>query len=94
MSYKASLATPVPQNIEQGCIELNGVKVHSGFKEYQEETFFEWCDKHSIESVTEAVIGAYGKGLACSSSAALNSLFDDLGRYIVEDEGLKKLTIR
>ena len=31
LPYKASLATPVPQNIEVGIITLNGVKVHSGY---------------------------------------------------------------
>ena len=89
LPYKASLDTTVPQSIESGKITLNGVQVHSGFKQYTEETFFEWLDEHDIESVTEAIIGS---NFACSSSAALNSVFDDLGRYIIEEEGLKKLT--
>ena len=29
----------------------------------------------------------------CTSSEVLNSVFDDLGRSIDEDQGLKKLTI-
>ena len=89
LPYKASLATPVPQNIESGRIELNGVQVHSGFEQYTEETFYEWCEEHDIETATEAQI----KDLVCSSSAALNSVFDDLGRYSDEEEGLKNLKI-
>ena len=49
-----------------------------------------WCYEHDIETVTEAVIGGL---FACSSSAAVNSIFDDLGRYSDMEEGLKKLTI-
>ena len=92
---KAYLSTPVPKNIEKGYIELNGIRVHSGYDQYEEALFLEWGKEHDIESVTEAVIGgkAGGAGFACSSSAALNSIFDDIGRFSDEEEGLKKLEI-
>ena len=76
-------------NIEDGSIYLNGVLVHENYTQYTEDTFYEWCDQHSIESVTEATIYK----LICSSSDAINSVFDDLGRYIDEEEGLKKFEI-
>ena len=58
LPYKASLATPVPQNIEVGIIALNGQQVHSGYKQYEESTtFYMWCYENDIETVTEAVIG-------------------------------------
>ena len=90
LPHKASLATPVPQNIEQGEIKLNGVEVHSGFIQYTEDTFHEWFDEHRIESVTQAYFGGF---FACSSSNALNSVFDDLGLCIDLEQGLKKLEI-
>ena len=89
LPYKASLANPCPMNIENGFIYLNGVIVHERYTQYTEDTFYEWCDQHSIQSVTEATIYL----LKCSSSDAVNSVFDDLGRYIDAEEGLKKFEI-
>ena len=69
--------------------------MHEGYDQYEEALFLEWGKEHNIESVTEAVIGGdYIAGFACSSSAALNSIFDDLGRFSDEEEGLKKLEIK
>lgn len=49
----------------------------------------EWCDNYHVQSVSEACI----RGLVCTSSEALNLVFEDLGRSIDVEQGLKKLEI-
>ena len=49
----------------------------------------ERCAEHSIESVTDVNI----RDLVCSSSDALNLVFEDLARSIDAEEGLKKFEI-
>ena len=68
---------------------LNGAEVHEGYAQYNEDTIYEWGNKHSIQSVYQASFYE----LACSSSDTLNSVFEDIGRNIDEEEGLKQLKI-
>ena len=89
LPFKATLAPPGPQNIEKGTVMLNGAEVHEGYAQYNEGTFYEWCNEHSIESVSQASFYE----LACSSSDTLNAVFEDIGRNIDEEEGLKQLKI-
>ena len=94
LPYQAVIAPPGPQNIEKGIIKLDDVQVHEGYTQYAEDTFGNWCYDSDIYSVTEAYIGAKGADdFKCSSGEALNSLFDDLGRYTDAQEGLKKFTL-
>ena len=90
MPYKPSLDPPGPQNIETGSIKLNGVEVHKGYTQYTVGMMDEWRYQKSIESVTEARIG---DSFACSSSEALNLVFEDLARNIDHEFGLKKFEI-
>ena len=86
MPYKASLAPPGPQNIEAGEIKLNGVEVHSGYTQYTAGMLDEWRGQKSIEAVTDVNIF----NLTCSSSDALNLVFEDLACNIDSEQGLKK----
>ena len=90
MPYKASLSPPGPQNIEHGTIELNGVKVHEGFYQCAAGMMAGWSAEHNIESITGACITG---GFKCSSSEALNLVFEDLARSIDYEEGLRVFEI-
>ena len=50
----------------------------------------EWCAEHNIESITGACIGGRFK---CTSSEALNLVFEDLARSIDYEEGLRVFEI-
>ena len=90
MPFKASLSPTGPKNIEQGYITLNGVEVHSGFAQCTAGMMAEWCAEHSIESITAASIGGdILDGFKCTSSEALNLVFEDLARSIDYEEGLR-----
>ena len=55
----------------------------------------EWCAEHKIESVTAACIGGDSfVRFKCTSSEALNLVFEDLARSIDYEEGLRKFEIK
>ena len=94
MPFKASLAPPGPQNIEVGTITLNEVEVHSGFTQCFAGMIKALCRLYKVYSVTDVCIsGVRGGEFACTSSEALNLVFEDLARSIDYEEGLKKLEI-
>ena len=63
---------------------LNGEEVHSGFVQYTAATFDEMHSLIEYEPVTDIEI----KQFYSSSSEVLNSLIDELGRAVYEENGL------
>ena len=97
MPYKASLAPPGPQNIEKGTITLNGVEVIKDFAQCYAGMMTERCAEHNIESIIAASIkgsASIGGDFKCTSSEALNLVFEDLARSIDYEEGLRKFEIK
>ena len=66
--------------------------MHQGFAEYALHTVDGWCAEYNLQPATEIFIGG-DSGFACSSSEVINSLFENLGRAIDSEQGLKKLSI-
>ena len=73
-----------PQNIIQGRIILNGQEVHSGFVQYTADTFEEMHSEIEYEPVTDIKIKDFGS----TSTEVLNSVIDELGRAVDEEQGL------
>ena len=78
-----------PQNITKGTIMLDGDKVHEGFVQYTDDTFDEWHSELEYEPITDVSIEMF----ECTSSEVLNSVIDDIGRAVDEEQGLKSLSI-
>ena len=74
-----------PQNITRSVIMLNGVEVHSGWVQYTTETFDEMHSVIEYEPVTDIVVK---DKFTCTSSEVLNSVIDELGRAVDEEQGL------
>jgi len=89
MPYQAEVAPDGAQNIEKGMIVLNQVDLLEGFAQYTADTIDEWREDHNLQPTTDVLIGY----LTCTSSEVLNSVFDDIGRTIDKEKGLKSFTI-
>ena len=63
---------------------LNGEEVHSGWVQYTAATFDEMHSVIEYEPVTDIEI----KEFMSSSSEVLNSIIDELGRAVDEEQGL------
>ena len=75
-----------PQNILGGVIMLNGAEVHDGsFVQYTADTFEEMHSVIEYEPVTDIEIKSR---FGCTSSEVLNSVIDELGRAVDEEQGL------
>ena len=74
-----------PQNIQTGAIMLNGQEVHSGWVQYAADTFDEMHSVIEYEPVTDIEIKG---GFRCTSSEVLNSMIDELGNAVDEEQGL------
>ena len=64
--------------------------MHEGFKQYTPDALDECLAGHDLQPTTEIWIGGTFK---CSSSEVLNALFEDLGRTIDREQGLKRFVI-
>ena len=73
-----------PQNIQAGAIMLNGQVVHSGYVQYTAETFEEMHSEIEYQPVTDIEM----KSFSSTSAEVLNSLIDELGRAVDEEQGL------
>ena len=84
MPFQAEVTPEGPQNIDGGLIKLNDVQVHTGFGQYEPETFVNWAVSEELVPTTDIFIGRDDEesGFRCSSSEVVNSVFDDLGRTI------------
>ena len=74
-----------------GLIKLNDEQVHTGFGQYEPETFQNYVVSEGLQLTTDIYIG---KNFECSSSEVVNSVFDDLGCTIDGVKGLQSLTIQ
>ena len=79
MPFQAEVTPEGPQNIESGLIKLNDEQVHTGFGQYEPETFLRYALSEELLPTTDIFIG---DNFRCSSSEVVNSVFDDLGRTI------------
>ena len=79
MPFQPEVTLEGPQNIEKGLIRLNDVQVHTGFGQYEPETFLHYAVSEGLEPTKDIFIGG---GFRCTSSEVVNSVFDDLGRTI------------
>ena len=65
------------------------MEVSQGFTQYTSDTVDEWRADHDLQPTTEIFLD----NLKCSSPEVLNALFNDLGRTIDVEQGLKKFAI-
>ena len=79
MPFQAEVTPEGPQNIDNGLIKLNDVQVHTGFGQYEPETFLAYALSQKLEPTKDIFIGGM---FECSSSEVVNSVLDDLGRTI------------
>ena len=95
MPFQAEVDPEGPQNIEKGTIMLNNdAKIHEGFGQYAAGALVKTAKRQKLPAATEIYVGGdRGVGFSCTSSEVVNSVFDDLGRIVDEEEGLKNLTI-
>ena len=63
--------------------------MHKGFTEYTADTIFKLVAEQE-EPTEDIFIGDY---FMCSSSEIINSVFEDLGQTISDEQGLKHLAI-
>ena len=85
MPFQAEVTPEGPQNIDGGLIKLNDEQVHTGFGQYEPETFQKYVVSEGLQLTTDIFIGKDEEGngfFKCSSSEVVNSVFDDLGRTI------------
>ena len=73
------------QNIQGGVIQLNLQEVHSGWVKYTADTFDEMHSVIEYEPVTDIEIK---DKFSSTSSEVLNSVIDELGRAVDEEQGL------
>ena len=79
MPFQAEVTPEGPQNIDSGLIKLNNEQVHTGFGQYEPETFLRYAMSEGLLPTTDIYIGG---SFMCSSTEVVNSVFDDLGRTI------------
>ena len=72
------------QNIQGGVIQLNLQEVHSGWVKYTADTFDEMHSVIEYEPVTDIEISYF----LCTCSEVLNSVIDELGWAVDEEQGL------
>ena len=63
---------------------LNGQQVHSGFVQYTADIFNEMHSEIEHQPITDIEI----KSFLSTSAEVLNSLIDELGRAVDEEQGL------
>ena len=73
------------QNIQGGVIQLNLQEVHSGWVQYTADTFEEMHSVIEYEPVTDIEIK---DKFSSTSSEVHNSVIDELGRAVDEEQGL------
>ena len=64
--------------------------MQDGWLQYTPGTVHEGCKKHDLQPTTDIYIGGL---FMSSSSEVLNSVFDELGCSIDEEQGLKHLAV-
>ena len=94
MPFQAEVTPEGPQNIDGGLIKLNDEQVHTGFCQYEPETFQKYVVSEGLQLTKDIFIGRDEEdGFKCTSSEVVNSVFDDLGCTIDGVKGLQSLTI-
>ena len=62
MPFQAEVNPEGPQNIDNGLIKLNDVQVHTGFGQYEPETFQSYVVSEGLQLTTDIFIGQDDKG--------------------------------
>ena len=88
MPYLVELTHKSSQNIEYGAIMFNELAVHDGWAQYYYGFIEDKCEEKKISSITEV------DQLHCVLiPQTINSLLDDIGYNIDQEQGLKRLAI-
>ena len=89
LPYQAEAVPQGPQNILGGQIYLNGKKVHDGWAQYYSGFVEDMCVENKISSITQVEF----EYIECSSAQVINSLLDDIGCNIEQEQGIKTLVL-
>ena len=94
LEYQQELEPVGPQNIEQGAIKINDVRItpkdNYGFSQFSNNAFAEMLKKHDFDddkSINHVFIGGIDDGgFKCSSAEVVNGVFDQIGQCVANDQ--------
>ena len=98
LEFQQELERTGPENIEKGQIKINGVLItpreNFGFMMFDWETLPSLLKEHQLnkQQINHVFIGGMFR---CSSTEVVNSIFDQIGQFVDnDDQGLASLEIK